>query len=195
MIHISHFSSWGREERGRLGFLCRTSVCTNSQRTVLPPFHLCGSRSSGGERLIQGHTVAERRVGPRTRLIAPSFKPLKSQPEAGARLAPSSRAPPLLRPGPRPDSWPYIPDLLRLSHLSPHSSRSFRTIALVASQPGPPRSAHLSPRRSGGPAPSPRPLPVSTQPALTALAQTPPRLGGLATSSSGAGGAGAWRRV
>lgn len=99
VIHVSLTLSWGREHREGWGFFAEPLYVYQLSEDR---FHRCGSRSSGRERLIQGHTGAEGRIGPRTWLGAPSFKPLKSQPGAGARLAPSSTAPPLLGPGPRP---------------------------------------------------------------------------------------------
>lgn len=142
-------------------------MCTNSQRTVLPPFHRCGRRNS-----VREKTDPRSHGGCRkSRASNLAQGPFLQAPQVSARGWHTTRphfqssSPP--QAGPKARSWTDIQDLFKISHLSPHSSRSFRTRALGARQTAPPNSAHLSPRRSGGSAPSPRPSPVPAQPAWT----------------------------
>lgn len=156
---------------------------TNSQRTVLPPFHRSGRGSLVRETLVQGHTGAAGRAGPRTCLMDPFFKPLKSQPEAALDSPPlpqplpaSGRARGRIldrSPGPPQD---IPPEPLRFAWLPHQSSRSQTDSTTEERSPEPaplprlrPKSPPLAGPRSAGP---------------TALALPPPRLGGRATSSS-----------
>lgn len=144
------------------------------------------------ERLVQGHTgnckksrASNLAQGPFLQAPQVSARGWRSTPPPNP---PTSRAPARLRPGPRPDS----------GQISPGPPQDI--------PPEPPQFAQLphqgsrnqtdstTEERSPEPAPLPRlrpespPLASPCSAGLAALAQPPPRLGGRATSSSGAAG-------
>lgn len=132
MIHVPLTMSWGSENRGRLGFLSRTSMCTNSQRTVLPLFHRCGLRRR--ERLDQGHTGGCRKSRASNLAQSPLLQAPQVSPRGGRSTHPQFQRPSQPQAWPEARPWQDMPDLLRIFHLTPQGSSSFRTRALVASQ-------------------------------------------------------------
>lgn len=163
-------------------------MCTNSQRTVLPPFHRCGRRNSVREKTDPRSHGGCRKSGASNVVHGPFLQ----APQVSARgwhtthpplpepLPASGRARGQILdkyPGPPQDIPPEPPQLAQLLHQSSRSQTD-STAGERSPEPAPlrrlrPESPPLAGPRSAG---------------LAALAQPLPRLGDRATSSSGAGG-------